>query len=202
MGLIDRFKRPQTKDLGPVLTLEINFYPEFQPQELGSVIVKPFNRPVPDDQELLLLFSLVACRELSNLGPQSHPGSELASILHDVGLSLIPFAHYASEDGVRLVDHPGRSGAVNFLYLLVGDSGEEQTFEGLMRGVDSMSTLEYYGPHAVLLVIKRLALSHQHDKMFLLFLGRTAQRIAEINANGRLTRANWEQVGRLVLLPD
>lgn len=171
------------------IELEVHFHS----QDAVSVLITS-SVPSGDDEKSaeLLLFCLVAARQLSNLGRQLS-GQSLAEVLAAASAEDLPFlADHDSPDAPRLVGYQGAPGRVRFSAALTMEPFRfrlDHKGMGLFgKGAGS------YAPNSVMALLRHLTRRHAGDARFLLALAGAAAFIGRAGQAGRVSVTSQAEV--------
>ena len=175
------------------MNISLNVELHFHEQEKVSVYLE--SNTSGDDETFgeVSLFAMFAIRMISNLGPVD-VSDQLATLLTAAPNVICEMASGRVIGGVELVPYAGYPGRKRFLAQFGLDSrGPHFGFQ--VKGLGWLWTgLRYYGPVAVIALMRYLAIKRPDDGLFLKRLSKAAALVGHTQLGRTITLTNHYQL--------
>jgi hypothetical protein len=174
--------------------VEVHFYE----QEMLSVFLESNSTGVNEMLGEVGLLTMFAIRMMSNLGVHELT-DHLARMLEVAPQVIGDLANGLEPGGVKLTQYPGQQGRKQFIsQLRITDDG--LAFNMQVKGFDQFATgVGYYGPIAVVGLMRYLAIRRKDDSEYLARLSTSAAYAGCGQLQRRITISNHGELGLAIL---
>lgn len=167
------------------MNAEIHFYE----QEKASCFLESFSAAADERLGEASLLVMFAIRMMSNLGI-SETTDRMAVMLQDAPNEISGLASGKTTGGLELIPHSGPPGRKRFhSQLVITDKNLRFGFQA--KGFGWLATgINYYGPVAVLAMLRHLAMKRSQDSAFLTSIGRAIGMVGNAQINRQIQLSN------------